>query len=382
MRQPRQVTELNAELSDVVDGNSAFAWSMYDQLRGEQGNLFFSPFSISAALGMTYAGAAGATADQMASTLHVADPSDFHASFGSLIRDLDGDKGRGYDLYIANQLFGQDGYPFESTFLDLTNQDYGAELELVDFQGATEPSRKRINEWVAEKTRDKIPELLPQGILDSSTRLVLANAVYFKADWAEQFDEEDTSNRPFTLRDGTQVQVPTMSHKGDYRAYYSANLQAVELDYLDDEVAMLIVMPSGEGTFEEVEGTLLQDGFGPIVAGLHSSELFIQMPKFEFRDKTDLKPRLEALGIVDAFEPTMADFSGIAPTDLYLTAVVHEAYVKVDEQGTEAAAATAVSASDSGPSSISVNRPFVFAIRDRLTGSILFLGRVDDPRAS
>ena len=387
-RQPRQVTELSTELSDVVDGNTAFAWSMYDRIHVESGNLFFSPFSISAALGMTYAGAGGATADQMAQTLHVDDPSTFHPSFGALIRDLDGDKGRGYDLFIANRLFGQDGFAFESAFLDVTNQHYEADLELVDFATATEPARQRINQWVAEKTRDKIPDLLEPGMIDSYTRLVLANAIYFKADWAEQFDESDTRDRAFQLRDGTEIQVPTMSRKGDCRTYVSTDLAAVELDYQDGEVAMLIVMPNGQSTVEDMEAALLGDGLEPINAGLHEADVLVQMPKFEFRDKTNLRKPLEALGMVDAFDSTKADMSGMAPgaagEDLYLQAVVHEAYVKVDEQGTEAAAATATvaGATSTGSSGILVDRPFVFAIRDKLTGSILFLGRVDDPRES
>ena len=346
VRQPRQVAALTTDLTNVVEGNTAFAWSMYEQLHGQSGNLFFSPFSISAALGMTYAGAAGNTADQMAQTLHIADPSTFHASFGSLIRDLDGDKGRGYGLFIANRLFGQDGFTFESPFLDVTSQHYGAELELLDFASNPESSRQRINGWVAEKTRDKIPELLAPGIIDSLTRLVLANAIYFKADWAERFEEGDTQDRPFTLRDGTQIQVPTMSKEQKCHSYFSTDMTAAELDYQDNEVAMFIAIPSGDNTIEELEATLIRDGIEEITSNMDGGEHLVQLPKFEFRNKNDLREPLEQLGMTDAFEVGKADLSNMAPGEageaLYLQAVVHEAYVKVDEQGTEAAAATAV----------------------------------------
>jgi serine protease inhibitor len=383
-RQPRQVTELSAELSDVVDGNTTFAWSMYDQIRLESGNVFFSPFSISAALGMTYAGAAGSTASQMQQVLHVQQPDTFHASFGALIRDLDGDKGRGYSLFIANRLFGQDGFAFAAPFLGTTSEHYGAELELVDFVGAPDPSRIRINEWVADKTRDKIPELLEPGTIDSLTRLVLANAIYFKANWAEQFDKEHTRDRPFELRDGTEVQVPMMSRKADCRTIRGTELAALEMDYQDGEVSMVIVIPRDDVTVEAMEAVLTQKGLDPLIDDMQDAELEVELPRFEFRDKTDLGTVLETLGMVDAFDPAKADFSAMAPGEpIFLQRVVHEAYVKVDEEGTEAAAATAVVAgtTSSGPPGFVVDRPFVFAIRDKLTNSILFLGRVDDPRA-
>lgn len=387
-RVPRQVTVLTADLPPVVEGNNEFAWAMYDQLRTDPGNVFFSPFSISAALGMTYAGAANATAAQMQAALKIKDPASFHQAFGALIVDLSGEKpGRGYQLFIANRLFGQTGFEFAQPFLDLTQQHYGAGLERLDFASNADGARQQINTWVSDQTRDKIPDLLAPGTVDSLTRLVLANAIYFKADWASPFNVSATQDRPFTLRDGSQVQVPTMARKGGWSSARGNGFDVLELAYKDREVSMVLLIPHQGVTFDATEEQIVAQGIDAFRDGMTPGEGMLQLPKFEFHDKNPLTAPLKAMGMIDAFDPGVADLSGIAPgaagDRLFIQSIVHEAYVKVDEKGTEAAASTAVGAGVvSRPLDFFVDRAFVFVIRDRLTGSILFMGRVDDPRVT
>lgn len=386
-REPRHVDSLTPELSSAVEGNTAFAWSLFDQLRKEEGNLFFSPFSISAAFGMTYAGAGGETATQMESALAIRDPGTFHGSFGGLVRDLNGDMGRGYELFIANRLFGQDGYAFEPAFTSLVADDYGAGLERVDFKGGTDASRTRINDWVSDATEGNIPALVGTDGVDQGTRLFLANAIYFKADWHEKFDEAETHSSIFRLRNGHSVSVPTMSRWGEYRVHVGEELAALEMDYADQELSMVFVIPQDTITVEEMEARVARDGIDPLLGKLREEKTHVQVPRFEFRDRTDLRATLESMGMTDAFDAFDADFSPMsAPGSepLYLQRAIHEAYVKVDETGTEAAAATGVSsgAGSARPGEFHIDRPFVFVIRDRLTDSILFVGRVDDPRAA
>ncbi len=381
-RVPREVREVTAELAPVVDGNSAFAWDVYDQVRSEPGNLFLSPFSISAALSMTDVGARGQTADQMQAVLHIDDagPS-HHQAFGALIRDLSGEKaGRGYQLYIANRLFGRDDKEIGEDFLAVLDEDYGAGLERLPFGSDPEGSRSRINDWVAEQTREKIVDLLPTGSITPNTALVITNAIYFKAFWAEQFDPGDTRDDTFTRADGEQVTVPMMSAEIDCSPARNEEWSLLELDYEDHEVSMVIVMPEGSSTLDDVETMLVSGGLDDMLAQGHDQELQVRIPRFEFRYAFSVADALVALGMEDAFDPSAADFSGIAD-DVFVSDVIHEAYVRVDEVGTEAAAATAVVMEDRAYMPFDVDRAFVFAIRDKLTGSLLFLGRVDDPTA-
>jgi serpin B len=381
----RQVTELTAELAPVVEGNTAFAWGLYDELRGEEGNLFLSPFSISAALSMTYAGAEGQTAEQMSDVLHIGGDGDVHhRAFGSFVRDLSGDKpGRAYQLFIANRLFGRDDKEIGEGFLSLVEAEYAAELERLPFASDTEGSRQRINEWVAEQTREKITDLLPLGSITVDTALVLTNAIYFKAFWATQFDPADTHDGPFTGDDGSQVTVPMMSAELDCSLARGQDWSLLELDYEDHEVSLVIVMPEGERTLEELEAFLVGEGLEGLLESSSEREIHLRMPRFEFRYAFSVRDALMALGMVDAFDSIEANFGGIAD-DVWIDDVFHEAYVKVDEEGTEAAAATAVVMEDfaAAPETFSVDRAFIFAIRDKLTGSVLFLGRVVDPSAS
>lgn len=380
-REARKVTQLAPA---VRSGNSAFAWSLYGELSKQQGNLFFSPFSIESALGMTYAGARGETAKQMHDVLHVGvSDAKFHAALGGLARDLSGDKGRGYTLYAANRQFGQQGYAFHPDYTDLLKTDYGAELEPLDFAGDPEGARTRVNSWADEATHGTIPPLMPPGSIDNTTVLVLANAIYFKSSWAKAFDAQDTRDGSFTRADGSTVQVPMMYQSDDF-AYTTSDPLAdvVELPYLDNELSMLLVVPAAVDGLPAVEAALPNGWLDGVAKKLGTAELELGMPRFSMTWHASLVQPLESLGMTDAFDPDLADLSGVANDPLYIQAVEHSAYVKVDEQGTTAAAATGVgSVSTSAPPQIVANRPFLFVIRDKLTGTVLFIGRVEDPTA-
>jgi len=379
---PRVITERTAEIGAVVDGNNAFALDVYDQVRVEGENLFLSPFSISAALGMTYAGAGGETATEMHDVLHVGLADDaFHGNFGALIQDLGGEhEGRGYELSVANKLFGQEGTPWVADFLAVTSDDYAAPLEDMDFIGDPEGSRMAINAWVAEMTRDKIEELLKEGLITSDTRLVLTNAIYFEADWATQFDPDDTVDGTFTTEGGAEVTVPLMSLSGEFELGGDDEVSVIRLPYQDDEVSMIGILPHDLDGLADVEASLTPEVLDGWLAEMWEVETEVVLPSFEMRSEIDLGETLIDLGMPSAFDCSVADLSGISEQPLCLAAVVHEAYVKVDEEGTEAAAATAVVAvPTSMPPSFVADHPFLFLIRDDLTGSILFMGRVADP---
>jgi serpin B len=383
-----QVYSGSADMQDLVAGNNAFAFDLYHAL-GSGDNLIFSPYSVSLALAMTYAGARGETERQMADTLHFTLPQDqlhpaFKALDESLPRDAGGTADESFRLSIANALWGQDGYPFRPAFIDLLKENYGAGLQLVDFTADPEAARLRINDWVSEQTAQRIQDLLKQGMINTATRLVLTNAIYFKAAWLMKFEAEVTQDGPFTLLDGTQVSVPLMSQQESYAYASGEGYQAVMLSYEGDRIAMVILLPDRE-SFTAFEGMLDADQFNTIVSSMTRAEVWLTMPRFEIDSEFSLSDTLAALGMPDAFDPNAADFSGMAETDeqLSISAVIHKAFVKVDESGTEAAAATAVvivgAAAPAEPIEVRVDHPFIYAIYDQDTGTILFLGRVLNP---
>jgi serpin B len=379
------------DLEELVAGNSAFAFDLYQAVRGNEGNLLYSPYSISIALAMTYAGAGGETKQQMADTLSFTLPDDrLHPAFNALDLEL---AGRGEDpqggesyrfqLNIANAIWGQEGYAFLSEFLDVLAENYGAGLRLLDFVGAPEESRLAINDWVSDQTEEKIPDLIPQGIIDRLTRLVLTNAIYFNAGWAFPFEPQDTEEGPFHLVDGDEVTVPMMKQSHEFAYAEGDGYQAVSLPYGLSGVSMLLLVPPA-GQFEAFESSLNAERVDAIVKGLGRWAVTLSMPKFDFESSFDLGETLAMMGMPDAFSD-LADFSGMTGTrELFISAVVHKAFISVDEEGTEAAAATAaVGSLYSMPehADLTVDRPFVFLIRDYETGAILFAGRVVDPAA-
>ena len=381
----------DADLADLATGNSAFAFDLYQALRGGEGNLFYSPYSISLALAMTYAGARGETERQMAETMQFFLPPDrLHPAFNGLDQALamrgqgaaGKEEGKGFKLHIANAIWGQQGYPFQQAFLDTLARNYGAGLRLLDFVQAAEEARVTINDWIAEQTEDRIKDLIPAGAIDSMTRLVLTNAIYFNAAWQFPFDEARTEERPFYRLDGSQVSTPMMRASESFGYAAGEGFQAVDLLYDGGELSMVVLLPA-EGTFEPFDAALDAEQMSDILRQLSRQQVALSMPKFEFESEFSLSTTLQEMGMVDAFRGS-ADFSGMTGTrELYISDVIHKAFVAVDESGTEAAAATAVimrlSAAPAEPVHVTVDRPFIFLIRDIETGTILFVGRVMDP---
>jgi serpin B len=386
----RQVGNNKAELSAVVDGGDHFAFDLYGRLRAGQGNLFFSPASISTALAMTLAGAAGETATEMARTLHVQMPKE---QLDEAMRDLlaawkSNEKKAGYQLQMANRLWAQSGQQFLPGFLAVTRDDYGAELARLDFVTQAEQARQTINKWVEDQTANKITDLIPSAALLKAARLVLTNAVYFKGDWTDPFDKSRTKDEDFHVAADRTIKAPLMSTR--HRLSYAAadGMQILELPYGDRSLSLIAILPEKPGGLADLEGKLTFDNWRQWTGLLQPQEVIVYLPRFKTTSQFELGRLLQSMGMVSAFVPHAADFSGMTGNrDLYISAVLHKAFVDVNEEGTEAAAATAVvmvraSARPLRPTKPPVFRadhPFVFAIRDNRNGAILFLGRVADP---
>jgi len=369
-----------------ADALNAMGLDLFGVLAAADGNTVISPVSIGIALGMARAGARGTTADEMDEVTHGA-ASDEHGSWlASLSRELaarnrtirdDEDVDHEVALHLANALFGQRGFDLHQEFLDALAARFEAGLRLVDFVADTDAARRSINGWVNDQTRDRIPELIGSGQLPPNTRLVLVNAVYLNAPWAGHWSAMGNGPLGFTRPGGSSVHVPMMMTDGRLQYAEGDSWQAVELPYLGDELAMLLVVPHDLPAFE---AALDADRLATIVASLSERQTLVSMPPFEFETQADLIPTLKALGMHAAFDN--ADFSGISDSPLFISGVVHQANISVDTRGTEAAAATAVMMDVSAPYGeveVHANRPFLFAIRDRATGAILFLGHVTDP---
>ena len=380
------------EVAELVESNTAFALDLYQALRTEgDGNLIYSPYSISLALGMTYAGARGETESQMAGTLHFKLPQErLHPAFNTLAQELDsrsagtgGTDDRSFRLNIANALWGQEGYQFQPEFLDLLAANYDAEMRRIDFR--EKGACAEINDWVSQKTEGRIEELVPPEVLDASTGLALTNAVYFKAAWASPFERRRTQRGVFYLQDGSVIKTPMMNQGTAFAYTEGSDYQAVQLPYEGHEMAMVILLPA-QGQFEAFERSLDADRLEAVLEGLAERQVALTLPRFDFKSGYELEAVLEAMGMPLAFT-VQADFSGMAPSrELCIGDVFHEATISVGEAGTEATAATAVEVLITGEpldaTTITVDRPFLFLIRDLQTGSILFVGRVVDPRGS
>jgi serpin B len=388
-RETNQVSKeiLSAQASSI----NTFALRMYQQLcLKEQGNIFFSPYSIVAALGMTEAGAKGETMRQIREALAVTLEGDaFHAAMNGLDLSLMGhtSTANGLTLNVVNTTWVQKGITFVPEYLDLLARYYGAGINLLDFATEPDPSRIIINTWVADQTNQRIKDLLPPGSISGLTVLVLTNAIYFLADWLNQFDAKLTKDETFSRIDNSAVTAPLMQLgetgkmvKMLYRQV--GNVRAIDLPYKGDRLCMTIILPD-TGAFETVQGSLTVQSMTSLITALDSTELPpVRFPKFKFTSGSiSLVEAFRALGMVDAFT-NAADFSGIfGSRDIHVSDVIHKAFISVDEKGTEAAAATAVifdRNSISNPSFIA-DRPFLFIIRDRLNGVILFMGRILDP---
>ena len=384
-RDPRLIMTPDADMAAVIEGNNAFALDLYQMLSGEDGNLFLSPFSISAALALALVGAEGDTQTQMEDVMQVMLAEDaFHDNFGALMRDLGGeDRGRGYELDVANRIYGQQDYGWDDTFKAVNEEDYGAPLEELDFSADAEAARQEINDWVAEQTQDKIPELYKANDITTQTRMAITNAIYFQAQWAEQFDESRTWDDDFTTADGREVIVPLMHQEGEMEwAHVDADgLTLLRLPYEDDEVSMILLLPDEGVTVFDVEALLEPDTLSGWIDALQSEKVTMSLPRWETKQRFVVSDMLVDMGMTDAFDAAMADFSGMTGGDneLFISKLIHEACIDVNEAGTEAAAATGAVLEASTPAFFYVDRAFNYLIRDDLTGSILFMGRVADP---
>ena len=374
---------------ELVQGNSTLAFDLYRQLRQGNDNLFYSPYSISLALAMTYAGARGETAQQLAQALHFTlSQENLHPAFNALDlllaargKDAAGKDGQGFRLHIVNALWSPKDYVFRPAFLDLLAENYGAGLRLLDF-AQTEQARATINQWVAEQTENKIQDLLPKGSPDGLTRLVLTNAIYFNAAWEHPFETEFTQDGAFHLLDGSEITVPMMRQGETLNYAEGEDYQAVELPYNGEELSMVILLPQS-GQFTAFEEKMDSTGVQAILDGMSQTMVALSMPRFQIESGFSLVGALSALGMTDAFQQD-ADFSGMQDGNepLFIGDLVHKAFVAVDEAGTEAAAATAVrmvGGAPQKPTEITVDHPFIFLIRDIHTGTILFVGRVVNP---
>lgn len=381
----------------LAAGNTAFALDLYAKLRAEKGNLFLSPFSISTALAMTSAGAWGTTLDEMTKVLRL--PADPHPAFGQLLARLNGtgtDKKRRYELTAANAIWAQQGYPWRAEFKGLTRMYYGAGLMEADFKTEPGQARQRINDWVEKETREKIKELIPAGEITPLTRMVLTNTVYFKGDWAAPFEKDRTQNQPFHLAGGSKVEVPlmTQTHFFGYaevvfsqKARSGERARLLELPYAGDDLSMLVILP--ERRLGLLEEELSARSLAEWTKAIRPEEVRVHLPRFklEMSQPLMLNQPLKALGMRAAFDDRTADFSGMqtGAEKLYITAVLHKALVDVTERGTEAAAATGAvvgaAAAPAEPKVFRADRPFLFLIRENKTGTVLFLGRCENPKA-
>lgn len=383
------------EIIPLGNDNNDFGFAFYEQIMQDEGNIIFSPLSLSLALSMALAGAETSTEQGMLQALQFSFPEeDVHSVINALLLYLEfseeyrfGDsEGSNFQLNIANSTWGQSGFEFKQAFLDTLAQNYGAGIHKVDFISEPEFARIAINEWVEEETEEKITDLIPVGAITPLTRMVLANAIYFYGSWFHPFSESGTSAAPFTLLDGSEISVEMMKLSGkDLNFFQDDHIQAVDLPYLNTDFAMTILLPDA-GAFPEVETELDRYQYSTILDDMQSESVNLHMPKFDFISDIDAKAPLIALGMEEAFDMDQADFSGITDEDeLYISDVLHQAAISVDESGTEAAAATAVIIAVKGmpvePISMVVDRPFLFFIRHVPTGSILFMGRVTNPNS-
>lgn len=381
------------QLGALAVGNTEFGLSFYHQISDQEGNLIFSPLSLSLALSMTLAGAQGETRDEMLEALSLQDVGgDVHPAFNALLQAIDASMdvmggpsdGDAFQLNIANSIWGNAGTNFETAFLDTLARNYGAGIYSVDYEADAEVARQAINAWIEDETAGKIPDLIPEGLIDAMTRLVLANAIYFNGSWLHPFIEDLTDQQPFTLLDGESVDVEMMYLPGEELGYARLeNAQLVRLPYFSGDFSMVLMVPDA-GDFVDFESGLSAEAFADALAQMAHVPVNLAMPSFDFESTIGANDVLRSLGMQKPFESS-ADFSGMTKEEaLYISDVLHKATITVDEKGTEAAAATAVimkrtSMPINDPISLVLDRPFMFSIMHNPTGSVLFMGRVVQP---
>ncbi len=378
------------DLQTLVDGNNEFALDLYQSLRSRKENLILSPFSISLALAMTYSGARGETEAQMEDVLNFGPQEMTHPAFNALdlvLEDTDSIVNKDSEpmqLNTVNAVFAEQTFTFLPDFLDKLSVNYGTGIRLMDFANNPDPSRKEINQWVSSETKEKVNDLLPENSVTPDTKMVLVNAIYFKADWLFPFDANDTYDGKFNLLDGSEVTVPMMSQHMHIPYFVGDGFATAELPYAGDSAVMTLLVPE-EGRFKEVESLLNDDMFAEMLSNFSLADVTLQLPKFKYESAFMLSDTLARMGMPNAFDPDLADFTGMTDQQaLYIGNVIHKAFVAVDEEGTEAAAATAVTmegVTAMMPNNLLViDRPFIYFIRDVESGQILFIGRVLNPQ--
>jgi serpin B len=372
--------QTNGDVAALVQANNSFGVDLYSTLSKTPGNLFFSPYSISNGLALAYSGARSRTAEEMKAALHFPwQGVQLHQAFHSLISSLTQKK---YTLEIANRLWGQKGYEFLPDFLKVGEDAYGAGLQEVDFLNNTEAARRTINSWVEKQTQDKITELLKPGVLTRDNRLVLTNAIYFKAAWQRPFMEKETKTEPFHVTNTNEVKTPMMHQAGRMRYYDGGTFSVLRLPYENGDISMFVLLPNKVDGLPELEKQLTPSNLDNWTSHLGDRIVTLALPKFKTTAEFMLDDTLRQMGMTTAFSPT-ADFSGITKTDkLAISHVVHKAFVGVNEAGTEAAASTAIGfepTSAPPPATFVADHPFIFVIRDSQTGSVLFIGRLVNP---
>lgn len=379
-------TTVDDKVQEVAKASNEFSFDIYKRMREKPGNVFFSPASILTALTMAQSGAENATLAEMQKVLHASpDEEKWLAGAGGLSQLLNA-KGDGYELRTANRLWGLSDYTFRAEYLDGLELKFGAPLGRLDFKKKPEPSRQAINDWVSDYTNKRIQDLFPQGAIDADTRLVLVNAIYFKADWLEPFSKNATSNQPFTLSANKQVNVPLMTTTNDLRYFEDTNAQILSLPYKSRELSMVVVLPKDKLGLEKVEQILTNQTLNDWIKGLSTKEVEVYLPKFKVTSEFSLNDTLSDMGMPRAFSDE-AEFGRMtSEEDLKISKVLHKAFVEVDEKGTEAAAATGIvmtpTAAPIEPQKVvfRADHPFLFLIRHNSSGAILFFGRLADPR--
>lgn len=375
------------DVAKLARSSNAFGFDLYRRLRDQPGNLVVSPASISMALAMTWGGARGETSEEMKRVMHLdASADEVMTTSGKLSRSLQ-DPGRPLTFRIANQLFGEKTAAYEPNYLARMKGAFGAEMERLDFAGAPEPSRVHINQWVLGKTEKRIEELIPAGVISEGTRLVLVNAIYFLGDWEAPFEKEATRPAAFFTSKDVKKDVPTMNRTGSFRMAKKHGASAIEIPYAGGDMSMLIVVPDAIDGLGALESGLDAEKVEDLARSAKSETVLAQIPKFEVKPAGSLAlgGHLQALGMKLAFDSQKADFTGITkPPSLFIGEVFHKGFIRVDEKGTEAAAATAVVMGPGGappppPAEFKADRPFLFFLRDRASGLVLFMGRVTDP---
>jgi serpin B len=380
------------QLAALVQSNNDFAFDLYRAIiEDEEGNLIYSPFSISMAFSMVYPGARGNTEAQMAEVMGFLPQDAHHEAFNYLDQILSGyaeqasqneESGDPFELKIANSVWGQQDFPFLEEYLQVLARHYGAGMRLVDFTSDAEAARLAINAWIEEQTEERIQDMIPEGMLDALTRLVLVNAIYFKGAWVYPFDVDATQDGPFSLLDGSVVEVPLMERSSARIQYFQGDgYQGALIPYTNSPIDMLVILPD-EGKYEAVEGMLSSEFFSQLRNLATERDVHLVMPKLDFETDLDLVALLTGMGLIDPFSGG-ADFSGISEGGgLFISDALHKANITVDEEGTEAAAATVIAMRESmvERAELTLDRSFIFSLQDRETGTILFLGRVIDPR--